>query len=237
MKRARSFRDRFQDDSGLTLIELLAGLVLFGLVITMVNGVFFSALSLKKEVTADVTIRNHADALTNAIITSMTNTDKSDDVLAFINSKPGDTVGGVMNTTANSTNDLYQSALWTSKKQLENTTSPRIYYLYTIVPVKKGSNGPPYKLIRETFSVPTNRSNLLFTETCYFTSYAEGTEDWRAPSETVQLNDPAFPLLAPSSVTVETNETGDSALVLNLTMGQTGNDAVHYQITSRIHID
>lgn len=226
--------EKLGDESGLTLIELLAGLMLFGLVITMVNGVFLTAISLKKEVTSDVTIRNHADALVNTIVSSMTNTYKSEDVMDLI---MGSAIpkNGLEKTAA--LNKAYLSAIWTRKKQPDDPANPWVYYLYSLVPVDEKHNTPPYKLIRETFKTPTNKTTLLFTETKYFTSYSPGIDDWRAPVETIQLNDTNFPLLDKSSITVETNENGDSSLLLNLIMGQNANASVHYQITSRLHIE
>ena len=169
-------------EDGLTLVELLAGLLLFSTVITMLYGVLHSGYSLKNKVTQQTTIRNNADVLVNTVLLSLRNVDEVVDVQPFFDENK---------TTISDEKKKPISAIWTTQIVNAGTNSQaRISYLYTIVP--DGSPVAPahqhYKLMRERY-VDKQGKYLDFMDTNY------GSSNGEIPNETLQISDSRFPIL------------------------------------------
>lgn len=176
-----SFKQLVKKQDGLTLVELLAGLLLFSTVITMLYGVLHSGYSLKNKVTQQTTIRNHADALVNSVLLSLRNVDEVVDVKPYFDEGK---------TTIDPTKQPI-SAIWTTQIVKEGTKDQtRVSYLFTIVPDDSASSSPHhhYKLIRERFDADPGKY-LDFFDTYY------GDAAGETPKETRQINDPRFPIL------------------------------------------
>jgi|GEM_PF-1382439 len=196
----KSSRTSLSDERGLTLVEMLAGLVLFGLVLSMLYGVLMSGYSLKDKVTRQATLNNFADLLVNEIMLSLKNTDEVTDVSGKF---PGS-----------------RGALWTAQYENRGTKQQkRIYTLYLItdegVPAGVDENGNPvshYKLIRETYELPRGRTFLELEETRRF------RVDGVAASEVIQLNDDRFPLLQSSAFAIYYDQEFDRQDVIGLTL-------------------
>jgi hypothetical protein len=175
------WRERLSNESGLTLVELLAGLFLFGLALSMLYGVLMSGYSLKDKVTRQATLNNYADLLVNEIMLSLKNADEVKQIPSeqFLASE------GVFD------------ALWTTQYENRGTKQQkRVYHLYlisrNILPASSDENGNPiyfYNLIREKYELPDGRTFLEFTDTIH------GNPAGVSAVEAVQLNDDRFPLL------------------------------------------
>jgi hypothetical protein len=196
----KKWRERLSSESGLTLVELLAGLFLFGLALSMLYGVLMSGYSLKDKVTRQATLNNFADLLVNEIMLSLKNADEVTDVKDRFPDLPG--------------------ALWTTQYENRGTKQQkRVYYLYLItdegVPAGMDVNGNPvthYKLIREKYELPPGKTFLELEHTSHFTS--GGVE----ATEILQLNDERFPLLNPSTFDVYYDQTFDIQDSIGLTL-------------------
>jgi prepilin-type N-terminal cleavage/methylation domain-containing protein len=60
-----------KDERGLTLIELLTGLLLFGMVIAILYSFLFMGISMYKRISVDTQLRNQADSLYSRIMTEL----------------------------------------------------------------------------------------------------------------------------------------------------------------------
>lgn len=200
----KTWRDRFSNETGLTLVELLAGLFLFGLALSMLYGVLMSGYSLKDKVTRQATLNNYADLLVNEILLSLKNADEVQPIP--VSEFPA--------------SEEVQNALWTTQYEKRGTKDQkRVYYLYLItskdVPEGKDSSGGPikhFKLLREKYELPPERTFIDWTETMHNSSSG------LAPAEVVQLNDSRFPLLASSTFSVQYDETLDIQDAIGLTL-------------------
>ncbi len=245
---------KWRNEQGLTLVELLAGLLLFSLVATMLYGVLFSGYSLKAKVSSQATIQSQADALVNTLLTSLQNSYGVSDVTSYMTATKGMSVGG-LTKQADIASPLPISALWTTQREYPGTPQQRwVNYLYQIVPAddSAGDASPAlhkhYKLVRQTFTVPSTQAYLPFTETSYFKSGGQAPD----ADSTIQLNDPRFPLLnesdpgtsekpLTSALLADYSSNYDGSIEFILTLCEydpkTQQESPAYQFQSRVHVD
>ncbi|NGQ94326.1 hypothetical protein G3578_03940 [Brevibacillus sp. SYP-B805] len=247
-------RSSLANEEGLTLVELLAGLLLFSMVLAMLYGVLMSGYSLKNKVTSQATMRNHADALANSIITSTRNAYGIENVTDYMTAPPNTTVGRQTKTAEAS---AVISAIWLT--QLVNPGQPDQHWVNTLYKIEQDGAPRPgehthYRLVRETFTQPPGQNYLPFPATKYFTSKENGGKD-PDPGSTIQLNDPRFPLLndvkvsdaegnnhvQQSFVKPDYNDKFERSLEISLVLCEydpdRGQESLPYEFRSRIHIE
>lgn len=210
----RRFMDRLQKEEGLTLVELLAGLLLFSTVITMLYGVLQSGYSLKNKITTQTTLRNHADVLVNQVLQSLKDMDEVVDVTEYFRQRH------IEETTV-------PSAIWMTELLKEGTQQQQwVHYLLYIQ--SDPSEPTRYHLIREKY--------LKKETTIRDTTLLGGSE---APDERIQLDDPAFPLATGSKISVVYYEGYDVQSVLDISINLPKKDGSTepYQFHSRINVN
>ncbi len=204
-------------EEGLSLVELLAGLLLFSVVITMLYGVLLSAISLQQKVSAETSLRNHADLLVNNILQSLKDMDQVIDVTEYFRQK------GISDTDV-------PSAIWMTELVNEGTESQTFVH-YLLLIQRDSAHPSVYHLIRETY---TNRDTTISD-----THHINGAIH---PDNQTQLDDSQYPLVSGSRMNVTYYEGYEVESVLDLhvwmaKLGKDGKPLDPYEFHSRINVN